>query len=94
VAEDVSAYFGGATMPHGYTPLMPRIYGDRGRTGSRSPTSCGRPPTSENCLKAMFLRNHDELTLEMVDIERVILVDLRQRSARPHQSRHPPPSAR
>jgi len=36
------------------------------------PTSCDRRRTSRaNCQWALFLRNHDELTLEMVtDVER------------------------
>ena len=40
------------------------------RTWSRSSRSCGaRPPIPDTCQWALFLRNHDELTLEMV-IER------------------------
>ena len=37
------------------------------RIGSRSPRSwSGRPPIPDSCQWALFLRNHDELTLEMV----------------------------
>ena len=64
------------------------------RIASRSSTSCGRRrPIPENCQWAMFLRNHDELTLEMVTDEerdymyRVYAADPQMR----HQSRHPPP---
>ena len=65
------------------------------RTAFRSSTSSSRrrrSPTS--CQWAMFLRNHDELTLEMVtDEERDYMVRrLRARSAGAHQSRHPPPA--
>ena len=51
------------------------------------------PPIPDDCQWALFLRNHDELTLEMVtDEERDYMY--RAYAARPagaHQPRHPPP---
>ena len=51
------------------------------------------PEIPESCQWAIFLRNHDELTLEMVTDQRARLSvgDLRRRPPRAHQSRHPPP---
>ena len=70
-----SAYFGDGDECHMayHFPLMPRIYhGDRQE--DRFPiTDILRqtPDIPVNCQWAMFLRNHDELTLEMVtDVER------------------------
>ena len=65
------------------------------RTASRSSTSCSRPRRSRtSCQWALFLRNHDELTLEMVtDEERDYMY--RVYAARPrdaHQPGHPPPA--
>jgi maltose alpha-D-glucosyltransferase/alpha-amylase len=54
-------------------PLMPRMYMGIGREDRFPITDIVRqtPPIPENCQWALFLRNHDELTLEMVtDIER------------------------
>jgi maltose alpha-D-glucosyltransferase/alpha-amylase len=50
-------------------PLMPRIYMAIGREDRFPITDIMRqsPPILENCQWAIFLRNHDELTL---DIER------------------------
>ena len=52
------------------------------------------PAIPESCQWALFLRNHDELTLEMVtDEERDYMY--RAYAARPagaHQPRHPPPA--
>ena len=50
------------------------------------------PAIPANCLWAMFLRNHDELTLEMVtDEERDYMYRMYAAdSAGAHQSRHPP----
>ena len=51
------------------------------------------PDIPDNCQWAIFLRNHDELTLEMVtQNEREYLVEhLRRRPADAHQPRHPAP---
>ena len=72
--EDAVAYFGDGDECHMafHFPLMPRhVHGDPAwRTASRSSTSSPRrrrSPTS--CQWAIFLRNHDELTLEMVTDE-------------------------
>ena len=65
------------------------------RTASRSSTSSTQTPAiPENCQWALFLRNHDELTLEMVtDEERDYMY--RVYAARPagaDQPGHPPPA--
>jgi len=73
--EDVSAYFGNGDECHMayHFPLMPRIYmaiaqEDRFPIADIMRQTPDIPP---NCQWAMFLRNHDELTLEMVtDAER------------------------
>ena len=73
--EDVSEYFGDGDECHMayHFPLMPRIYMAIAQE-DRFPIaeSCGRrPDIPANCQWALFLRNHDELTLEMVtDVER------------------------
>jgi len=73
--EDVQAYFGGGDECHMayHFPLMPRIYMAIAQE-DRFPIADIMRQTPEippNCQWAMFLRNHDELTLEMVtDAER------------------------
>jgi maltose alpha-D-glucosyltransferase/alpha-amylase len=73
--EDVSAYFGNGDecqMAYHF-PLMPRIYMAIAQEDRFPITDILRqtPDIPENCQWAMFLRNHDELTLEMVtDVER------------------------
>ena len=55
------------------------------------------PPIPPNCQWAIFLRNHDELTLEMVtDRERDYMYGIfADRPAHAHERRHPPaPRAR
>jgi hypothetical protein len=71
-------------MPHGL-PLPTDAAHLQRSLGDRFPSpSCARPNPS-SAQWALFLRNHDELTLEMVtDVERDFVVD-RQRPARPHQ---------
>ena len=73
--EDVSAYFGNGDecqMAYHF-PLMPRIYMAIAQE-DRFPIADILRQTPEippNCQWALFLRNHDELTLEMVtDVER------------------------
>ncbi len=97
--EDVRAYFGDGDECHMafHFPLMPRMFMAlrAGGPSSRSARSSRRRRTfPTNCQWAMFLRNHDELTLEMVtDEERdYMCLDLRRRSADAHQRRHPPPA--
>jgi len=71
--EDVRAYFGDGDEFHMsfHFPLMPRIYMTLGKDDA-SPLEwiLKRTPTiPENCQWCTFLRNHDELTLEMVTEE-------------------------
>ncbi|WP_027893953.1 maltose alpha-D-glucosyltransferase [Calidithermus chliarophilus] len=73
--EDVIHYFGTAENPEFHMcfnfPLMPRIFMAL-RREERRPIEeiVGRlPPIREDCQWAIFLRNHDELTLEMVTDE-------------------------
>ncbi len=73
--EDARPYFGEGDECHMafHFPLMPRIYMSLARE-DRYPISdiiTQTPSISESCQWAIFLRNHDELTLEMVtDSER------------------------
>src|SRR5215469_10923216 len=73
--EDVSDYFGGGDECHMayHFPLMPRIYMAIAQEDRFPITDILRqtPDIPANCQWALFLRNHDELTLEMVtDVER------------------------
>jgi maltose alpha-D-glucosyltransferase/alpha-amylase len=73
--EDVSAYFGQGDECHMayHFPLMPRIYMAIAQEDRFPITDILRqtPDVPANCQWALFLRNHDELTLEMVtDSER------------------------
>jgi len=73
--EDVQEYFGTGDECHMayHFPLMPRIYMAIAQEDRFPITDILRqtPDIPENCQWAMFLRNHDELTLEMVtDVER------------------------
>jgi maltose alpha-D-glucosyltransferase / alpha-amylase len=73
--EDVSAYFGDGDECHMayHFPLMPRIYMAIAQEDRFPIADIMRqtPDIPENCQWALFLRNHDELTLEMVtDAER------------------------
>jgi len=72
---DVRPYFGDGDECHMafHFPLMPRIYMAL-RQEDRMPITeimAQTPPIPESCQWGLFLRNHDELTLEMVsDAER------------------------
>jgi maltose alpha-D-glucosyltransferase / alpha-amylase len=71
--EDAVAYFGNGDecQMAFHFPLMPRIYMAT-QMENRFPIIDileQTPPIPENCQWAMFLRNHDELTLEMVTDE-------------------------
>jgi len=73
--EDVQEYFGDSDECHMayHFPLMPRIYMALAQEDRFPITDIMRqtPDIPDNCQWAMFLRNHDELTLEMVtDVER------------------------
>jgi maltose alpha-D-glucosyltransferase/alpha-amylase len=76
--EDTKDYFGDGDECHMafHFPLMPRMYMAIARE-DRFPISDimrQTPPIPESCQWAVFLRNHDELTLEMVsDSERDFL---------------------
>jgi maltose alpha-D-glucosyltransferase/alpha-amylase len=66
----VLEYFGDSDECHMcyHFPLMPRIYMAVAQEDRAPITDIMRqtPPIPENCQWAVFLRNHDELTLEMV----------------------------
>src|SRR3989440_4382722 len=71
--EDAVAYFGKGDESHMnfHFPLMPRMFMAL-QMEDRFPIVDilqQTPPIPENCQWAMFLRNHDELTLEMVTDE-------------------------
>jgi len=71
--EDVRPYFGNGDEFHMgfHFPLMPRIYMAL-RQGDITPLKWildRTPAIPENCQWCIFLRNHDELTLEMVTEE-------------------------
>ena len=71
--EDAVAYFGNGDEAHMnfHFPLMPRMFMAL-QMEDRFPIIDildQTPPISESCQWAMFLRNHDELTLEMVTDE-------------------------
>jgi trehalose synthase/trehalose synthase-fused probable maltokinase len=71
--EDAVAYFGNGDESHMnfHFPLMPRMFMAL-QMEDRFPIIDildQTPPVPENCQWAMFLRNHDELTLEMVTDE-------------------------
>ena len=79
--EDVREYFGEGDECHMayHFPLMPRIYMSIAQE-DRYPISeimQQTPDIPDSCQWAIFLRNHDELTLEMVtDIERDYMYDI------------------
>ncbi len=68
--EDVREYFGDGDECHMafHFPVMPRIYMAVAQEDRHPITDImyQTPAIPENCQWAMFLRNHDELTLEMV----------------------------
>jgi maltose alpha-D-glucosyltransferase / alpha-amylase len=71
--EDVRAYFGDGDEFHMgfHFPIMPRIFMAlrKGRFDDVRAILGRTPPIPENCQWCTFLRNHDELTLEMVTEE-------------------------
>ncbi|MFZ3584789.1 maltose alpha-D-glucosyltransferase [Loktanella sp. DJP18] len=78
--EDTRPYFGDDDECHMgfHFPLMPRMYMAVAQEDRHAITDIIRqtPDIPENCQWAIFLRNHDELTLEMVtDRERDYLWD-------------------
>jgi maltose alpha-D-glucosyltransferase/alpha-amylase len=76
--EDVALYFGAGDECHMafHFPLMPRMFMSIAEEDRYPIVDIMRqtPPIPDTCQWAMFLRNHDELTLEMVtDRERAFL---------------------
>ena len=71
--EDVRPYFGDGDEFHMgfHFPIMPRIYMalKKERADDMIEILNRTPPIPENCQWCIFLRNHDELTLEMVTEE-------------------------
>src|SRR5215510_10415097 len=71
--EDVRPYFGDGDEFHMgfHFPIMPRIFMalKKGRPDDMIEILRRTPPIPENCQWCTFLRNHDELTLEMVTPE-------------------------
>ncbi len=71
--EDVRPYFGDGDEFHMgfHFPIMPRIYMalKKGRFEDMQEIMRRTPAIPENCQWCTFLRNHDELTLEMVTPE-------------------------
>jgi len=71
--EDVRPYFGDGDEFHMgfHFPIMPRIYMalKKGNPEDMIEILRRTPPIPENCQWCTFLRNHDELTLEMVTEE-------------------------
>src|SRR5687768_17025555 len=68
--EDVRPYFGDGDEFHMgfHFPIMPRIFMalKKGRANDMLDILRRMPPIPDNCQWCIFLRNHDELTLEMV----------------------------
>jgi maltose alpha-D-glucosyltransferase/alpha-amylase len=71
--EDVRPYFGDGDEFHMgfHFPIMPRLYMalKKGRFEDMAQIMRRTPAIPENCQWCTFLRNHDELTLEMVTEE-------------------------
>jgi maltose alpha-D-glucosyltransferase/alpha-amylase len=71
--EDVRPYFGDGDEFHVgfHFPIMPRIYMalKKGQYSDIAEIMRRTPPIPDNCQWCTFLRNHDELTLEMVTPE-------------------------
>ena len=94
--EDVREYFGDGDECHMayHFPLMPRMYMAIAQEDRHPIVEIMQqtPDIPANCQWAIFLRNHDELTLEMVTEPRARLhvPHVRRRPARAHQPRHPP----
>ncbi len=100
--EDVRPYFGEpseigeAEFQMGFHfPIMPRIFMalKKGDVGDMVEILERTPPIPEECQWCIFLRNHDELTLEMVtEEERMWMWDaVRARTTDETQPGNPPP---
>jgi maltose alpha-D-glucosyltransferase/alpha-amylase len=96
--EDVRQYFGDGDECHMayHFPMMPRpVHVDRdgGPLSRWSEIMAQTPTIPANCQWAIFLRNHDELTLEMVtDRERDYMYRIfADDPAHARERRHPPP---
>ena len=94
--EDVRDYFGDGDECHMayHFPLMPRMYMAIAQEDRHPIVEIMEqtPDIPDNCQWAIFLRNHDELTLEMVTSrERDYMYQAYAAdTARAAQSRHPP----
>ena len=94
--DDVRPYFGDGDECHMafHFPVMPRMYMALRAGGPDADRRhhAATPPIPADCQWAIFLRNHDELTLEMVtDEERDYMYgEYATRPAHAHQRRHPP----
>ena len=78
--EDVVEYFGAGDECHMafHFPVMPRLFMalEQGRSDAIIDILAQTPPIPENAQWGIFLRNHDELTLEMVtDEERTFMYE-------------------
>ena len=85
--EDAAAYFGDGDECHMnyHFPVMPRMFMALRREESRPITEimARTPDIPDNCQWGIFLRNHDELTLEMVtDEERDYMYNMYARDPR------------
>ena len=95
---DVVQYFGDGDECHMafHFPVMPRMFMAIRREDALPMVEIleSTPPIPDNAQWGLFLRNHDELTLEMVtDDERDYLYDeYAQGSADEAESRHSPPA--
>ncbi|MFV1999093.1 MAG: maltose alpha-D-glucosyltransferase [Acidimicrobiia bacterium] len=78
--EDLLAYFGDGDECHMAFnfPIMPRLFlaAASGNVGALTESLAGLPEIPAGCQWMVFLRNHDELTLEMVtDVDREALYE-------------------
>ena len=96
--EDVVEYFGDGDECHMafHFPVMPRMFMSVRREDATPIYEIldRTPAIPDNAQWGLFLRNHDELTLEMVtDDERDYMYGgVREGPAHEDQSRHPPPA--
>jgi maltose alpha-D-glucosyltransferase/alpha-amylase len=96
--EDVREYFGDGDECHMayHFPLMPRIYMSIAQEDRYPITEIMQqtPDIPDSCQWAIFLRNHDELTLEMVTSkERDYMYTPTPPTCGAHQSGYPPAPA-
>lgn len=95
--EEAREYFGDGDECHMafHFPLMPHMFMALAKQSARPIKTILRQTSSipDECQWAIFLRNHDELTLEMVtEAERNFLWDTYAADKRAAKPRHPPPA--